>query len=574
MLTIKDLSVKFPSRFGEFTAIQDVDMTIKPGEIHGLVGESGAGKSTVGAAVIGLLSAPGYVAGGEISLGETNLRTLTPYQAHAMRGDRISMIFQDPQTSLNPLMTIEDQLIETIQAHSDVSFADARKRAVDLLEEIGIKNASQRIKSYPHQFSGGMRQRVVIALAICTDPELIIADEPTTALDVAVQSQVLDLIRRLAKDRQIAFMLITHDIGVIAQIADRVTVMRQGRVMETGQTQQVLGAPSHPYTRALLDAVPPLDRKIERFQVPAQENINTIGTVGNAAENWLLEGQQHALTGLSLNQITVQFRGARTSLFRKPEPFVALKSISFDVKPGSILGLVGESGSGKSTLAKTITGLIAPTGGTMTLGDAPLPGGRARSRRHASRQLIQMVFQDPYSSLNSRHKIGKILTEPLWFYGFVSEERERKALAAAMLELVGMQPDAIDKYPHQFSGGQRQRIAVARALLARPRFLICDEPTSALDVSIQAEILNLLKDLQSRFGLSILFISHNLAVVRQMADDTVVLRNGTIEETGQTEKLFTQPTATYTRELLALTPVLPQKWQSQATEQTQGQDGP
>lgn len=559
MLTIKDLAVKFPSRFGDITAIEDVDMTIAPGEIHGLVGESGAGKSTVGAAVIGLLSAPGYVANGDLSLGETNLRSLTPDQAHALRGSRISMIFQDPQTSLNPLMTIEDQLIETIQAHSDVNVADARTRAVDLLEEIGIKDATQRIKSYPHQFSGGMRQRVVIALAICTDPELIIADEPTTALDVAVQSQVLDLIRRLAKDRQIAFMLITHDIGVIAQIADRVTVMRQGRVMETGQTPQVLGAPTHAYTRALLDAVPPLDRRIERFRVP-EEKSNTRSTVNNAAETWLLEGQQHALTGLSLDDITVQFRGARTSMWRKPKPFVALKNVSFSVEPGSILGLVGESGSGKSTLAKTITGLIAPTSGAMSLGGEPLPGGKARGRSHASRQLIQMVFQDPYSSLNARHRIGKILTEPLWFYGFVPNERDRYTLAAAMLELVDMPPDAIDKFPHQFSGGQRQRIAVARALLARPRFLICDEPTSALDVSIQAEILNLLKDLQSRFGLSILFISHNLAVVRQMADDTVVLKDGAIEEMGKTEQVFARPTATYTKELLALTPVLPNAW--------------
>jgi peptide/nickel transport system ATP-binding protein len=561
MLVIRDLAVKFPSRFGEFTAIEDVDMTIKPGEIHGLVGESGAGKSTVGAAVIGLLSAPGYIANGELSLGDTNLRNLTPDQAHEIRGDRISMIFQDPQTSLNPLMTIEDQLIETIQAHSDVSDSAARKRAVDLLEEIGIRNAAERIKAYPHQFSGGMRQRVVIALAICTDPEVIIADEPTTALDVAVQSQVLDLIRKLARDRQIAFMLITHDIGVIAQIADRVTVMRKGKVMETGGTPQVLGAPTHPYTRALMDAVPPLDRRIARFRVPEEEGTAGVVT-GNTAEKWLLEGQQYALMGLTLQDLCVRFAGPRTSLFRKPEPYVALRDVNLEVRPGSIMGLVGESGSGKSTLAKAITGLITPSSGVMRLGDEVLPAGKARSRHHPSRQLVQMVFQDPYSSLNSRHRIGAILTEPLWFYGFVPDAKERERLAAAMLELVGMAPDAIDKYPHQFSGGQRQRIAVARALLARPRFMICDEPTSALDVSIQAEILNLLKDLQSMFGLTILFISHNLAVVRQMADDTAVLRNGVIEEMGATEDLFARPKAEYTQKLLSLTPVMPREWQS------------
>ncbi len=558
MLTIKDLTVKFPSRFGDFTAIQDVDMTIKPGEIHGLVGESGAGKSTVGAAVIGLLQAPGYVANGQLTLGDTNLRELTPAQAHDLRGDRISMIFQDPQTSLNPLMTVEDQLIETIQAHADVSEKAARKRAVDLLEEIGIKNAAQRIKAYPHQFSGGMRQRVVIALAISTDPELIIADEPTTALDVAVQSQVLDLIQRLAKERQIAFMLITHDIGVIAQVADRVTVMRKGQVIETGDTAQVLGAPQHPYTQALMDAVPPLDRKIDRFRVPAEDD--TAPSQGNAAEQWLLEGQQHDLTGLSLQNLTVRFASPRTSLFHKPPPYVALDDVTLNIKPGSIMGLVGESGSGKSTLAKAITGLVTPSSGAMMLGDTELPFGKSRSRQHPSRQLVQMVFQDPYSSLNSRHRIGAILTEPLWFYGFVKDTREREKLAASMLALVGMQPDAITKYPHQFSGGQRQRIAVARALLARPRFLICDEPTSALDVSIQAEILNLLKDLQAKFGLTVLFISHNLAVVRQMADETAVLRNGKIEEIGDTHTLYTAPQAAYTKSLLELTPVMPTSW--------------
>ena len=558
MLTIKDLTVKFPSRFGDFSAIEGVDMTIKPGEIHGLVGESGAGKSTVGAAVIGLLQAPGYVTQGILKLGDTDLRELTPAQAHEVRGDRISMIFQDPQTSLNPLMTIEDQLVETIQAHSDASKTAARRRAVDLLEDIGIQNASQRIKAYPHQFSGGMRQRVVIALAICTDPELIIADEPTTALDVAVQSQVLDLIQQLAKERQIAFMLITHDIGVIAQVADRVTVMRKGRVVETGDTAQVLGAPKHPYTRALMDAVPPLDRKIDRFRVPAADD--TAVMQGDTAERWLLEGQQHCLTGLTLENLTVTFAGPRTSLFRKPSPYVALEDVTLTIRPGSIMGLVGESGSGKSTLAKAITGLVTPTYGTMILGDTVLPFGASRSRHHPSRQLVQMVFQDPYSSLNPRHRIGDILTEPLWFYGFVKDPAERASLAASMLSLVGMQPDAITKYPHQFSGGQRQRIAVARALLARPRFLICDEPTSALDVSIQAEILNLLKELQARFGLTILFISHNLAVVRQMADDTAVLRNGKIEEVNTTEAVYESPQAEYTKSLLAQTPVMPKSW--------------
>ncbi|AXI45756.1 ABC transporter ATP-binding protein [Sulfitobacter sp. SK012] len=564
MLRVENLTVKFPSRFGDMTAVEDIFMAIAPGEIHGLVGESGAGKSTVGAAIIGLLQPPGYITEGTVLLGDTDLRALDRFEAHALRGKRISMIFQDPQTSLNPLMRIEDQLVETIQAHEDISTRDAQKRAVDLLEEMGIEDAAIRMRAYPHQFSGGMRQRVVIALALCTNPELIIADEPTTALDVAVQSQVLDLLRRLADVRKVGFMLITHDIGVIAQIADSVTVMRRGKLIESGPIAQVLGQPSHPYTKQLMDAVPPLDQKIDRFPVPEDETQLAAASKngGNAAEAWLLEGQRADAIGLTLENLTVAFPGTRTSIWSTPEPYVALHDISFDVRPGSVMGVVGESGSGKSTLAKTLTGLIKPASGGMTLGGEPLPGGKARSRHHPSRQMIQMVFQDPFSSLNSRHRIGTILSEPLWLYGLVNDSDARRDLCLQMLSLVGMEPAAIDKYPHQFSGGQRQRIAVARALLARPKILICDEPTSALDVSIQAELLNLLKDLQNVFGLTILFISHNLSVVRQMADDIVVLRNGRIQEIGASERVFSEPQADYTKKLLALTPVLPSNWRS------------
>jgi len=563
MLRVENLTVKFPSRFGDVTAVEDMSLAIGEGEIHGLVGESGAGKSTVGAAIIGLLQSPGYVSDGTLMLGDTDLRGLDRFAAHALRGKRISMIFQDPQTSLNPLMRIEDQLIETILAHEDMPATAAKKRAVDLLEEMGIEDAATRMQSYPHQFSGGMRQRVVIALALCTNPELIIADEPTTALDVAVQSQVLELIRRLADVRKVSFMLITHDIGVIAQIADTVTVMRRGKLIENGPTAQVLGHPQQAYTKQLMAAVPPLDRKIARFQVPEEDGLAAPGkSKGDAAEAWLLGGERDVPIGLTLNGINVAFPGVRTSIWRKPDAYMALNDISFDVTPGSVMGIVGESGSGKSTLAKTLTGLIKPISGTMTLGGAPLPGGRARSRHHPSRQLIQMVFQDPFSSLNSRHRIGAILSEPLWLYGLVEDKDARRALCADMLGLVGMAPEAIDKYPHQFSGGQRQRIAVARALLARPKILICDEPTSALDVSIQAQLLNLFKDLQSAFGLTVVFISHNLSVVRQMADDVVVLRNGRIQETGPSEAVYQTPQADYTKRLLELTPTMPSAWRA------------
>lgn len=560
MLEIEGLTVQFPGRFGVFTAIEDVSLSVAAGEIHGLVGESGAGKSTLGAAVIGLLQTPGFVAKGKMSLGDTDLRSLSPVQAHHLRGKRISMIFQDPQTSLNPLMTIADQLIETIQAHEDVSTSEARDRSIALLEEIGIENAATRIKAYPHQFSGGMRQRVVIALALCTNPELIIADEPTTALDVAVQSQVLDLIRRLAKTRGIGFLLITHDIGVIAQITDNVTVLRGGRLMETGPTQKVLRTPENSYTQSLMAAVPPLDRKLDRFLVPDNDTPDLSAPAGRSAadaEKWLTAGTQIFGEGLGMKDVTVKFSGNRTSLFSKPAAFTALDAVSLSVRPGSVMGLVGESGSGKSTIAKVLTGLVQPSAGQLYLGDSDLPPARSRSRKDPSRRQIQMVFQDPYSSLNGRHRIGDILAEPLWHYGLEADADKRRDIAAAILDLVGLSADAIDRFPHQFSGGQRQRIAVARSLLARPNVLICDEPTSALDVSIQAQVLNLLKDLQARFGLTILFISHNLAVVRQMSDDVTVLKGGTIVETGPSEDFFTNPSAAYSRELLSLTPGMP-----------------
>jgi peptide/nickel transport system ATP-binding protein len=557
MLTVENLTVQFPGRFGTFTAIEDVSLNIAKGEIHGLVGESGAGKSTIGAAIIGLLQPPGFVSQGRIHLSDTDLRALTPSEAHRTRGKRISMIFQDPQTSLNPLMTIEDQLIETIQTHEDVSAAEARDRSVALLEEIGIAQAAKRIKAYPHQFSGGMQQRVVIALALCTNPELIIADEPTTALDVAVQSQVLDLIRRLAQTRGIGFLLITHDIGVIAQITDNVTVLRGGRVMESGPTKQVLRQPEHPYTQSLMAAVPRLDVKLDRFPLPESEERTVTAPAGRRAsdaETWLRSGEEALGEGLAMQNITVRFKGPRESLLRKPEVFVALDDVSMQVRPGTVMGLVGESGSGKSTMAKVLTGLVQPSSGSLQLSDTSLPLARQRGRKDPSRRLIQMVFQDPYSSLNSRHRIGEILAEPLWLYGLESDPKKRNDLAAAMLDLVGLSSDAINRYPHQFSGGQRQRIAVARSLLARPRILICDEPTSALDVSIQAQVLNLLKGLQESFGLTILFISHNLAVVRQMSDDITVLKTGRVVESGSSEKFFSDPQEKYSKELLSLTP--------------------
>jgi len=560
MLKVDGLSVLFRHRHGATTAVEDVSLDVARGEIHGLVGESGAGKSTIGAAVMGLLPAAGEITSGALTLGDTDLRALSAVEAHRLRGKRISMIFQDPQTSLNPLMTVEAQLVETLLAHEDISVDEARARAIALLDEIGIADAATRIRAWPHQFSGGMRQRVVIALALCTNPELIIADEPTTALDVAVQAQVLDLIRRLATKRGVGFILITHDIGVIAQVSDRVTVLRGGRVVEQGPTARVLGQPGQPYTKALMAAVPPLDRRLDRFRLPRVEGEREVPGSADAAreaEDWLMAGTG---TGpgpaLEMSDVTVRFRGERRGIFGARENFTALDTVSLSVRPGTVMGLVGESGSGKSTLAKVVAALVRPAEGEMRLDGAVLPPMGARRRSDPSRRIVQMVFQDPYSSLNSRHRVIDILGEPLWLYGLERDAGRRARLARAMLALVGLDATAAERHPHQFSGGQRQRIAVARALLSRPGLLLCDEPTSALDVSIQAQILNLLKDLQARFGLTTLFISHDLAVVRQMSEDIAVLKDGRLVETGPSETFFAGPAAQYSRDLLAQTPAV------------------
>jgi len=580
LLNIKNLTVKFPTRFGEFTALNGVDFDVQSREIHGLVGESGAGKSTVGSAIMGLLQSPGYIEAGEVNFAGNNLVGLNSDEYHRLRGNHISMIFQDPQTSLNPLLTIATQLVETIRQHSKVSHSEARAQAIALLKETGLTEVEDRIDEYPHQFSGGMRQRVVIALALCTNPELIIADEPTTALDVSVQKQILTLIRSLCTERNIGIILITHDIGVINEITDRVTVLRSGRVIETGTTSEVLGDPQDEYTRALMAAVPRLDKRLDRFRNIVTEDKtdnedstrHIQGADASVASNWLLSQtpenskdttpypvdvkEKSEQTILSVSDLSVVFKSGQPNWFGKEEGFKALTNISLQVLPGEVLGLVGESGSGKSTLAKVITGLINPTAGSMQFRGHELPVGRFRDRRHPSRRQIQMVFQDPYSSLNNRQTVEDIIAEPIRFYKLSSNKQEIRKLVASVLDLVEMPQRAMAKYPHQFSGGQRQRIAVARALVARPQFLICDEPTSALDVSIQAQILNLLKDLQQQFGLSILFISHNLAVIRQMADRVVVLRHGKLVETAETECFFNSPVAPYSKTLLSETPSL------------------
>lgn len=551
LLDIKNLTVKYPSRRGEFTAIEGVDLYVEQGEILGVVGESGAGKSTVGTAVMGLLAKPGYVANGEIKLRGETLNVSDNDAMEAIRGKRIGMIFQDPMTALNPLLTIEKQLVETIRRHLPVSKEQAEQRAVELLQEMEIPDPQERVKYYPHQLSGGQRQRIVIALALCAEPEMIIADEPTTALDVSVQSQILKLLRKLAEQRGVGVMLITHDMGVIKDVTDRVTVMYKGHVVEVDDTHAVMNNPKEDYTKALISAVPPGDQRIDRFV-----NVDFIekSIQQSTAPDWLLENnntEESVLeTVLRVTNVDMDFliRGSIVPSWR--QYFRALNDVSFSVKDGETVGIVGESGSGKSTIARVICGLYQASKGTVMYKGQVL----APSTRKGLGREVQMVFQDPYASLNSRLTVHKIIAEPMAFHFPELSKRNLSDRVHDLLKLVGLPPESALKYPHEFSGGQRQRISIARALGMKPRFLICDEPTSALDVSVQAQILNLLKDLQEELGLTMIFISHDLPVIRQMCARIVVMQNGKILENQESESLFKTPKSSYTKELLELMP--------------------
>jgi peptide/nickel transport system ATP-binding protein len=562
LLTIRNLTVEFPSRRGTFTAVRDVDLDVQRGEIHGLVGESGAGKSTIGNAIMGLLEPPGRIAQGEIAIEERRIEALPPEEMRKVRGKTVSMIFQDPLSSLNPLYSVEQQLVETIREHKPLGEREARAYAVDLLDQVGIPQPAERIKQYPHHFSGGMRQRVVIALALCSDPDLVIADEPTTALDVSIQAQILTLIRRLCTERNVGVILVTHDMGVIAETTDRVAVMYRGRIVERGPTAKVLGDPDHEYTRSLMAAVPRPDLKLHRFPMvtyiegPARE-FEPI----DLDRHWLGQGRRDRTRDrhenlVELRNLSMDFLTRRSILPRKRRYLRAVDDVSVGIRNGEIFGLVGESGSGKSTIARMIAGLYQATSGEILFDGTDIARMTVGAERRPFQRQMQMIFQDPYSSLNPRMRVGDIVAEPISHHRLAESAAERRRIVADLLEHVGLGAEAARKYPHEFSGGQRQRISIARALATRPRFLICDEPTSALDVSIQAQILNLLKDLQEELRLTMLFISHDLPVMRQMCHRIGVLRNGKLCEVAETEALFEDPQHDYTKHLLRLMPKL------------------
>ena len=560
LLQINNLEIEFPSRKSVLRAVDNVSLSLEKGDILGIVGESGAGKSTVGNALIGLLEPPGQMTKGEIFLDGNRIDNLPDSEKQKIRGKEIGMIFQDPLTSLNPLQTIEHQLVETINLHLELGENDARQRAVELLDQVGIPDPDVRVKQYPHQFSGGMRQRVVVALALCAEPNLIIADEPTTALDVSIQAQILDLMRGLCKEKQVGMVIITHDMGVIADITDRVAVMYRGRLVEHGATEKILGNPDHPYTQSLISAVPRPDIKLIRFpQVTYIEDVAEKNTEIDITEHWLGKAREYETAPgplLELKNISMRFT-TKPAFLRKNRIFLdAVNNVSLDIHEGEVFGLVGESGSGKSTVARIICGLYTPVSGAINFAGTELTALKKQSDLDPFRKQMQMIFQDPYSSLNPRMRVLDIVAEPILFHQLAETRREVEIIVKDLLEHVGLGAQSAVRYPHEFSGGQRQRISIARALATRPRFLICDEPTSALDVSIQAQILNLLKDLQEELGLTMLFISHDLPVIRQMCDRVGVMKDGFLCEMKETEVLFETPEHEYTQHLLNLMPRL------------------
>ena len=557
LLEVRNLRIEYPSRYGVMAAVKDLSFSIEKGEILGVVGESGAGKSTIGNAIIDLLSPPGRIARGDVFLSGEKISGLSPDAIREIRGAKIGFIFQDPMTSLNPLFTVEQQLVETMLANTELKPDEAYEKALELMEAVGIPQPELRIKQYPHQFSGGMRQRVVIAIALCCDPDLIIADEPTTALDVSIQDQILQLIKKLCKERQVGCMLVTHDMGVVSNITDRVAVMYRGDLVEIGTTAQVLGAPKHPYTQSLISAVPRSDVKLVRFPLVSYiESAEQPASI-DLKNHWLGQQQeQREYQGalLQVKDVSLRFT-TKDSMFPSRREYVqANNHVSFEINEGETFGLVGESGSGKSTIARVITGLYPPNEGQIIFEGIDLTTLKSEKERRPFRRQMQMVFQNPYSSLNPRMKVADIIAEPIRFHHLAENERQIQEIVGDLLDHVGLGRQAGLKYPHEFSGGQRQRISIARALATRPRLLICDEPTSALDVSVQAQILNLLKDLQQELKLTMLFISHDLPVIRQMCDRIGVMQKGTLLEVAKTEDLFLSPQHEYSRKLISLMP--------------------
>jgi len=593
LVRVRELRTYFHTEQGVVPAVDDIDFEIEAGKTLGIVGESGSGKSVTSLSLMRLLESSGRIETGQISFLGRDLVQLPEPALRKIRGKDISMIFQEPMTSLNPVFTMGDQVMEAIVLHQRVSRAEARRRTIELFREVGIPEPEQRVDSYPHQMSGGQKQRVMIAMALSCNPQLLIADEPTTALDVTIQAQILDILRRLRDNRGMAILFITHDLGVIAEIADDVAVMFQGKIVEYGNILDIFGDPQHPYTKGLLACRPRLDSVYKRLPTVSDfmqtvEEAGQVRMIEKPLDDQRLEQlisrgrgrllhppQELAAMGhpweeghhapgtttvpdgavpmLRVEHLRVYFPIRRGVLLRTVGYTKAVDGVSFNIYRGQTLGLVGESGCGKTTTGRAILRLIEPTGGRVLYNDVDLTtlnGARLR----AMRRRLQIIFQDPYGSMNPRMTVESALVEPMLIHGIGRSARDRRDRAVALLEEVGMDSSHLHRYPHEFSGGQRQRICIARSLTVEPEFIICDESVSALDVSVQAQVLNLLKELQENRHLTYIFISHDLNVVKFMADMMAVMNDGQILEFGPSESIYANPQESYTKRLIAATP--------------------
>jgi glutathione transport system ATP-binding protein len=561
LLSVRNLSVEFGTGPGAFRAVRNVSFDVQPGKTLAVVGESGSGKSVTSLAIMRLTDySGGRIVSGEVLLrrddgGSIDLVRARDEQLRAIRGKDIAMIFQEPMTSLNPVFTIGNQIAEALMLHEGLTVREAQSRAKELLRKVRLPDADRLLERYPHQLSGGMRQRVMIAMALACNPKLLIADEPTTALDVTIQAQILNIIRDLQAEMGTAVIFITHDMGVVAEMADDVVVMWKGEKVEQAPVREIFAAPRHPYTRALLSAVPRLG-SLKGQPYPKRMPVMILDGGAPKEIGGLHEQKTADYTKplLQVEKLTTRFDVGKSFFGRVTHRVHAVEEVSFDIYPGETLALVGESGSGKSTIGRTLQQLVEPTSGTVRF-DGRDMAAMSHAERRRLRQDIQYIFQDPFASLDPRHTVGYSIAEPIVVHGLIKDRKAIERRVHELLEQVGLQPQHAKRYPHEFSGGQRQRVCIARALASDPRLIIADESVSALDVSIQAQIVNLLMELQEKRGLSYLFITHDMAVVEKISHRVAVMYLGQIVELGTRQAIFENPQHSYTRKLLSAVPI-------------------
>ncbi len=562
LLEIKNLSISFEANGSSSKALNNINIIVNKGEIVAIVGESGSGKSVTALSILQLIPSPPIkYNSGEILL-TTHSETIDVLQLPTdeltkIRGNKVAMIFQEPMTSLNPVITCGNQVMEAILLHQNISKKDAKSKTIALFNQVQLPNPDALFNRYPHQISGGQKQRVMIAMAMSCEPDLLICDEPTTALDVTVQKNVLQLLKQLQQQTQMGIIFITHDLGVVAEIADKVVVLYKGNIVEENTVANIFTDPQHPYTKALLACRPILHKKGERLPIVSDfiAEIKQVSSLerSSTVDSRPLTVDQEPATLLSVKNLKVYFPAKKTFLGKVLDYTKAVDDVSFDVYNGEMLGLVGESGCGKSTLGRTILRLINATSGTIRYKDQDLlqmPNHKLLSLR----KDMQIIFQDPYSSLNPRMTIGDAIAEPLLVHGIIKSAKARREKVIELLEKVSLSADHYHRYPHEFSGGQRQRIVIGRALALQPSFIVCDESVSALDVSVQAQVLNLLNDLKKEFGFTAIFISHDLSVVRYISDRIMVMHGGKIEEIGNAEQVYNNPSSNYTKKLITSIP--------------------